>query len=113
MSVTSARPREPSATLCQLSHAGHCGVAESVALPPFTYILHCRIIHDTLSATAFVAQLAERRTRLRGRQSSILTEGLGVAFFATGLAKFTHSQNILIVYLIIGYNYARGTVSKG
>ena len=41
--------------------------------------------HDTLSATAFVAQSAERRTRFAGVVSSILTKGLGVAFFATGL----------------------------
>ena len=44
-----------------------------------------------LKATALVAQLAERRTRI---MSFILTEGLGVVFFATGLnwvlEKFRH-----------------------
>ena len=61
-----------------------------------TYILLDQT-HDTVSTTAFVAQLAELHTsEIRGVVSSILMEALGVAFFATGLCcvlkkKLTHS----------------------
>ena len=38
----------------------------SPALPSFTYIYIQELISDKLSATAFAAQLAERRTRFAG-----------------------------------------------
>ena len=41
-----------------------------------------------------MAQLAERRTRFAGVVSSILIEGLGVAFLATGLDWFLENLHV-------------------
>ena len=57
--------------------------------------------HDTLSATAFVAQLAERRTRFAG--SWVRVQGLGVAFFVTGLGcvlENLHTRKISLSFIL-------------
>ena len=63
----------------------------------------CTTTHDTLSATAFVAQLTERRTRFAGVREFHSPRRDWSCIFSNwsrlSLWKFTHLQNILIVYL--------------
>ena len=76
----------------------------SPALLPFTYILL------ELMITAFVAQLAKRRTRFAGSRVRFSPKALELHFSQLmSLRKFNHSQNILIAYLYI-YKFIRHQV---
>ena len=74
----------------------------SSALPPFTILGLMTRSQQRPSWLSWQSVALDSR----GRVSSILTDGLAVAFFATAssllsLGKLTHSQNIHIIYLIL------------
>ena len=69
-------------------------------IPPASTHIQYIITHDTLSAMAFVAQLAERRTRYAGSWVRFSPwRPWSCIFHNWSPSSHTHSQNILIVYL--------------